>query len=220
MSAAATRVWGESCPPSCFAGADRAGTISTAASARQITSTCLTISHSPLLFRGVLYVPLRKPSARTQAPGTSLPALAEFDKSLTANGSGGELALPRRSVRMMVSAPGEAEGKVSKTGISFGNFVFLGVRSNSGSRPYGDVDLYLEGEDGLQRLTDYNCTFVLKSWRLCLVNSCLPARHPVLLDVPLWWPDCRGLNRPSPRLHQLFAKVESTSRTPRFEGEL
>jgi hypothetical protein len=42
------------------------------------------------------------------------------------------------------------KGKVGKTGISFGNFVFLGLRSNSGIRSYADGHSYLRGEDGLQ----------------------------------------------------------------------
>jgi hypothetical protein len=33
---------------------------------------------------------------------------------------------------------------------SFGNFVFLGLRSNSGIGHHGDVDSFLHGEDGLQ----------------------------------------------------------------------
>jgi hypothetical protein len=65
-------------------------------------------------------------------------------------------------VRMMAGAGGElceggtgtgvteeVEGKVSKTGISFGNFVFLGLRRDSGMRSYGDADSYLCNEDGI-----------------------------------------------------------------------
>ena len=40
------------------------------------------------------------------------------------------------------------KGKVGKAGISFGNFVFLGLRSNSGIRAYGDGNSYLDGDDG------------------------------------------------------------------------
>jgi uncharacterized glyoxalase superfamily protein PhnB len=54
---------------------------------------------------------------------------------------------------------------------SFCIFVFLGLRGNSGIRHERDADLYLHGEDGLQRLTDYNCSFVFQNRRLCLVNS-------------------------------------------------
>jgi hypothetical protein len=39
---------------------------------------------------------------------------------------------------------------VGKTGSSFGNFVFLGLRSDSGMTAHDDVELYLRGEDGLQ----------------------------------------------------------------------
>jgi hypothetical protein len=40
-------------------------------------------------------------------------------------------------------------GKVRKTGISFGNFVFLGLRRDSGIRSYGDADSYLCDENGV-----------------------------------------------------------------------
>jgi hypothetical protein len=69
------------------------------------------------------------------------------------------------------------KGKVCKAGISFcifvffgdlalisfGNFVFLGLRSNSGSRQQSEVDLYLRGEDGLEKLTDYGFSFVVQA---------------------------------------------------------
>jgi hypothetical protein len=63
--------------------------------------------------------------------------------------------------------------------ISFGNFVFLGLRSNSGIGHQSDVDLYLRGEDGLRLLTDYRCNLVFRNSTLCLVNS-------FLVSVPVW----------------------------------
>jgi len=80
---------------------------------------------------------------------------------------------------MMVA--GKAEGESGKAGSSFGNFVFLGLRYNSGIRHQSEVDLYLHGEDGRWRLTDYNCSFVCKSRKLCSVNCCLvsvPVHQP------------------------------------------
>jgi hypothetical protein len=53
--------------------------------------------------------------------------------------------------------------KARKTGISFGNFVFLGLRSNSGIKDASEGDLYLRGEDGLRVLTDYRCCFVVQA---------------------------------------------------------
>jgi hypothetical protein len=41
------------------------------------------------------------------------------------------------------------KGEAGKAGILFGNFVFLGLRSNSGMRRYGDVKSYLRCEIGL-----------------------------------------------------------------------
>ena len=65
-----------------------------------------------------------------------------------------------------MGAAGESEkGKVRKTGISFGNFVFLGLRSNSGSRYESNVGLYLHGGNGSQGLTDYRCSFVVQTVR-------------------------------------------------------
>jgi hypothetical protein len=52
---------------------------------------------------------------------------------------------------------------MGKTGSSFGNFVFLGLRRYSGIRSYGDVNSYLDGEDGLCHLTDYRCSFVAQA---------------------------------------------------------
>jgi hypothetical protein len=46
---------------------------------------------------------------------------------------------------------------------SFGKFVFSGLRSNSGIRQQGEVDLYLRGEDGLKHLTAYNCSLCSKT---------------------------------------------------------
>jgi hypothetical protein len=79
---------------------------------------------------------------------------------------------------MTAGAAGEAKGKAGKAGISFGNFVFLGLRSNSGIRRQGEVDLYLQGEDGRQYLTDYKCSFVLENHTLCLVNCLLVRLDP------------------------------------------
>jgi hypothetical protein len=50
-----------------------------------------------------------------------------------------------------------------KTGSSFGNFVFLGLRSNSGIRHRDEVDLYLRGEDAPLYLTDYKGSFVAEN---------------------------------------------------------
>jgi hypothetical protein len=60
---------------------------------------------------------------------------------------------------MMAGAAGEVEGASGSESvlcvpalfgcISFGNFVFLGLRSNSGIKHQGQGDLYLNGEDGL-----------------------------------------------------------------------
>jgi hypothetical protein len=63
--------------------------------------------------------------------------------------------------------------------ISFGNFVFSGLRNNSGIRHQSDADSYLHGEDGLQRLPDYRCNFVFQNGTLCLANS-------ILVNVPVW----------------------------------
>ena len=37
-------------------------------------------------------------------------------------------------------------------------------------RSYNDADLYLNGEDGLQVLTDYRRSFVCQTCTLCLTN--------------------------------------------------
>jgi len=37
-------------------------------------------------------------------------------------------------------------------------------------RLQGEVDLYLDDEDGRQHLTDYNCSLCSKTGRLCLAN--------------------------------------------------
>jgi hypothetical protein len=58
---------------------------------------------------------------------------------MVAGGAGtgkGEMALTAR----------ETDTKV----ILFGNFVFLGLRTNSGMREQGDIDLYLLSEGGLK----------------------------------------------------------------------
>jgi hypothetical protein len=70
--------------------------------------------------------------------------------------------------------------EAAKTGILFGNFVFVGLRYISGITKQGEVDLYLQAEDGRQHLTDYNCSFVLQNGTLCSVNSGL-----------VWRPVCR-----------------------------
>jgi hypothetical protein len=70
---------------------------------------------------------------------------------------------------------------VGKAGTSFGNFVFLGLRANSGIRRHNDIDLYLNGEDDLQCLTDYNCSFVFQNSTLCSATCRLanvPVHHP------------------------------------------
>jgi hypothetical protein len=54
--------------------------------------------------------------------------------------------------------------------VSFGSFVFLGLRYNSGIRQQSDADSYLYGEDGLHQLTDYKCSFACKTRKLCSVN--------------------------------------------------
>jgi hypothetical protein len=67
-------------------------------------------------------------------------------------------------VRMMAGARGEVErGKWAKLGSSFGNFVFLGLRHDSGIRHQYDVDSYLHGEAGLLQLTVYGCNFVVQN---------------------------------------------------------
>ncbi len=98
-------------------------------------------------------------------------------------------------VRMMAGASGGVEGEngTGATGeggvrkgkwqnwILFGNFVFLGLRSHSGIRQQGEVDLYLYGEGGRRYLTDYNCGFVAQSRTLCsaklllVYRSCRPS---------------------------------------------
>jgi len=60
----------------------------------------------------------------------------------------------------------------------FGNFVFLGIRYNSGIKHRSDIDLYLRGEDGLQYLTDYNCSFVVENRTLCSANHYATGDHP------------------------------------------
>jgi hypothetical protein len=51
---------------------------------------------------------------------------------------------------LMPGATGRGgRGKVGKTGISFGNFVFLELLRNSGMSQLNNVDSYLRGEDRL-----------------------------------------------------------------------
>ncbi len=51
--------------------------------------------------------------------------------------------------------------------ILFGNFVFLGLRYNSGIRRQGEVDSYLHGGNGSLVLTDYNFSLVVQDSILC-----------------------------------------------------
>ncbi len=55
--------------------------------------------------------------------------------------------------------PISATQKSGRGLILFGNFVFLGFRSNSGMRAQSDGDLYLKGEEAFRYLTDYNYNF-------------------------------------------------------------
>jgi hypothetical protein len=67
-----------------------------------------------------------------------------------------ETVFPRRDlgpVDGICENDGRCSGNVeegSGTVSSFGNFVFSGLRCNSGIRHQGDADSYLRGEDGLQ----------------------------------------------------------------------
>jgi hypothetical protein len=79
---------------------------------------------------------------------------------------------------------------VGKTGISFCNFVFLGLRCNSGIKQRGEADLYLQGEGGRRYLTDYNCGFVFQDSTLCSVRSGLvsvPVHHAPKGNLELLW---------------------------------
>jgi hypothetical protein len=68
---------------------------------------------------------------------------------------------------MMGGAVEVEAGKWAKRGSSFGNFVFLGLRSNSGIRHEGALDLYLHRRGRSLALTDYGVNFVAKNTTLC-----------------------------------------------------
>jgi alkylation response protein AidB-like acyl-CoA dehydrogenase len=65
---------------------------------------------------------------------------------------------------------------VGKAGISFGNFMFLGLRIHSGIIAYSDADSYLQRRGWSLGLTDYACSFGVQ-------NSHYVQRIPCALDL-------------------------------------
>ena len=75
---------------------------------------------------------------------------------------------PARTARHAASRTTPSTARFHSWGcILFGNFVFFGLRCTSGMRQQREADLYLNGEGGRWRLTDYNCGFVRKNGKLC-----------------------------------------------------
>ncbi len=114
----------------------------------------------------------------------------------------GEVSASESDVIQPLRRGRRREREAGKTGSSFGNFVFLGLRSNSGIRRQGEVDLYLRGEDGRWYLTDYNCSFVVQNGKLCSVNSSF-----VLVSTNGRGPTCNPVDSVSDLVKSVFDVV-------------